>query len=88
MLLFRLPRRDLLTLRTSGGLLQRAEHAARLSVVAIALATVFVIWTVVVAVDRNDKNVFPPVLPAVLAIATLGASALFVFARRSGIAFN
>jgi cytochrome d ubiquinol oxidase subunit II len=77
-----------LTLRTTGGLLERAEHTARrLSVVGVPLAAVFVIWTVVVAVDRNDKNVFPPVLPAVLAIAALAGSALFIFARRSAFAF-
>jgi cytochrome d ubiquinol oxidase subunit II len=55
--------------------------------VGVPLAAVFVIWTVVVAVDRNDKNVFPPVLPAVLAIAALAGSALFIFARRSAFAF-
>jgi cytochrome bd ubiquinol oxidase subunit II len=61
-----------LTLRTRGDLLERAGRAARrLSVVAAVLGAAFLIWTVVVAVDRNDKNVFPPVLPAAIGIAAL-----------------
>src|SRR6188472_2028060 len=47
-----------LTLRTQGDLLERAGAASRgLSVVAAALGSVFLTWTVVVAVDRNDKSV-------------------------------
>jgi len=41
----------------------------------------------VVAVDRNDKGVFPPVVPAVIGIAALLLAAFFVYLRRSGIAF-
>ena len=44
------------------------------------LGTVFLIWTVIVAVDRNDKNVFPPVLPAAIGIAALVLAV--VLARR------
>src|SRR6478672_13206524 len=78
-----------LTLRTTGGLLERAEHAARrLLIPALVLACVFIVWTIVVAVDRNDKNVFPPVLPAVLAIAAFVLGAAFLFRRRSGVAFS
>jgi cytochrome bd ubiquinol oxidase subunit II len=74
-----------LTLRTQGDLLDRAGHAARrLSLVAAALGTVFLIWTVVVAVDRNDKGVFPPVLPAVIGIAALLLAVAFAH-RRSQI---
>ena len=77
-----------LTLRTTGALLSRAERAARqLSAPALVAGGVFLVWTIVVAVDRNDKNVFPPVLPAALAIAALALSAVFVFARRSALAF-
>ena len=55
-----------LTLRTTGDLCERALKAARmLALPAAALAAAFLVWTVVVAVDRNDKDVFPPVLPAV-----------------------
>jgi cytochrome d ubiquinol oxidase subunit II len=77
-----------LTLRTTGALLERAQRAARqLSAPALVAGGVFLVWTIVVAVDRNDKNVFPPVLPAALAIAALALSAVFVFARRSALAF-
>jgi cytochrome d ubiquinol oxidase subunit II len=77
-----------LTLRTTGDLLQRAQHAAqRLSIPAILVGAGFLVWTVVVAVDRNDKNVFPPVLPAALAIAAFALSLGFVFARRTAIGF-
>ena len=58
------------------------RHAARrLSLVAAALGTVFLIWTVVVAVDRNDKDVFPPVLPAVIGIAALILAVVFAHRR-------
>jgi cytochrome d ubiquinol oxidase subunit II len=68
-----------LTLRPTGGLLERAEHAARrLLIPAFALACLFIVWTIVVAVDRNDKDVFPPVLPAVLAIAAFVLGAAFL----------
>jgi cytochrome bd ubiquinol oxidase subunit II len=68
-----------LTLRTQGDLLERAGHASRrLSVVAAALGAVFLIWTVAVAVDRNDKSVFPPVLPAAIGIAALLLAAVLV----------
>jgi cytochrome bd ubiquinol oxidase subunit II len=78
-----------LTLRTQGDLLERAGRAARrLSIVAALLGTAFLIWTVVVAVDRNDKNVFPPVLPAVIGIAALVLAAVFVHVRHQIWAFT
>ena len=74
-----------LTLRTQGDLLERAGRASRrLSVVAAALGAVFLIWTVVVAVDRNDKSVFPPVLPAAIGIAAFVLAVVLV-RRRSQI---
>ena len=77
-----------LTLRTQGDLLDRAGQAARrLSLVAAALGTVFLIWTVVVAGDRNDKDVFPPVLPAVIGIAALILAVVFAHRRRQIWAF-
>jgi cytochrome d ubiquinol oxidase subunit II len=76
-----------LTLRTTGDLYMRASRTARtLSLPAAALGAAFLVWTVVVAVDRNDKDVFPPILPAALGIAALVASAVLV-RRRSGWAF-
>jgi cytochrome bd ubiquinol oxidase subunit II len=77
-----------LTLRTSGDLCERARLTARaLAVPAAAVCAGFLVWTVVVAVDRNDKDVFPPVLPAVIAIAALAAAAVALYAGRSGITF-
>jgi cytochrome d ubiquinol oxidase subunit II len=74
-----------LTLRTQGDLLERAGRASRrLSVAAAALGAVFLIWTVKVAVDRNDKSVFPPVLPAAIGIGALLLAVVFV-RRRSQI---
>jgi cytochrome bd ubiquinol oxidase subunit II len=76
-----------LTLRTTGDLLDRAGRTARrLSFPALALGAALLVWTVVVAVDRNDKDVFPPILPAVIGIAALVVAAALV-ARRSGWAF-
>jgi cytochrome bd ubiquinol oxidase subunit II len=78
-----------LTLRTTGDLCNRARQAARaLAVPAVAAGAAFLIWTVAVAVDRNDKDVFPPVLPAAIAIAALAAAALLIYAGRSGLAFT
>ena len=77
-----------LTLRTSGDLCERARRAARLlALPAVAGCAAFLVWTVVVAVDRNHKDVFPPVLPAAIAIAALAAAALVLYAGRSGVAF-
>jgi cytochrome bd ubiquinol oxidase subunit II len=77
-----------LTLRTSGELQARSTRVARrIGLPAAALGTAFLVWTVAVAVDRNDKEVFPPVLPAVLGIAALALAVAFVLRGRSGIAF-
>ena len=56
---------------------------------AIAVGAAFLIWTVVVAVDRNDKDVFPVVVPAAAGIAVLAVAAFLVYAgKRSGLAFT
>src|SRR5262245_26091625 len=78
-----------LTIRTSGELCERAANTARRLCWAAALvAAAFLSWTVAVAVDRNDKNVFPPVLPAAIGIAAVGLAALFVVRKRSSWAFS
>ena len=77
-----------LTLRTSGELRGRAERAARkLAIPGAALAAVYVAWTVAVGIDRNDKDLFPPVLPAAVGIVALALAVAFVFAGRYGRAF-
>ena len=77
-----------LTLRTTGDLSERAAATARRLSVAAALAVAaFLSWTVAVAVDLNDKDVFPPILPAAFGIAAVALAMFFVFGRRSGWAF-
>jgi cytochrome d ubiquinol oxidase subunit II len=77
-----------LTLRTTGELCRRAAAAAtRLSIATAVVDAGFLIWTVAIAVDRNDKDAFPPVLPAVLAIAALLGAVVAVRLARSGWAF-
>jgi cytochrome d ubiquinol oxidase subunit II len=77
-----------LTLRTTGDLCERVRRAARLlAVPAIVVGAGFLIWTIQVAVDRNDRDVFPPVLPAAIAIAAFAIAALLVYVGRSGLAF-
>ena len=77
-----------LTLRTVGDLHQRAEHAARrLAVPALALGAVFLAWTVAVAMDRNDKDLFPPVLPAAVGIIALVLAVVALVGHRNGSAF-
>jgi cytochrome bd ubiquinol oxidase subunit II len=79
---------NFLTLRTTGDLCRRARLAGRaLAVPAVAVGAGYLIWTVEVAVDRNDKDVFPPVLPAALAIAAFALAAILVYAGRNGIGF-
>ena len=78
-----------LTIRTSGELCKRAANTARrLCWIAALVAAAFLSWTVAVAVDRNDKNVFPPVLPAAIGIAAVGLAAVFVVRKRSAWAFS
>ncbi|MGZ8694299.1 MAG: cytochrome d ubiquinol oxidase subunit II [Gaiellaceae bacterium] len=77
-----------LTVRTAGDLCRRAEATSRRLAVPAALAgTVLLIWTVFVATDRNDKDVFPPLLPALIGVAVLGLAVLMVYAGRSLWAF-
>jgi cytochrome d ubiquinol oxidase subunit II len=87
-LLFAFHGATFLTLRTTGDLCERARRAARLlTVPAIAAGAGFLIWTIQVAIDRNDKHAFPPVVPAVIAVAAFAAAALLVYAGRSELAF-
>ena len=77
-----------LTLRTVGELRDRAELAARrLALPAVGMGTIFLGWTVAVAIDRNDKDLFPPVAPATIGIAALALALLFVLRRREAQAF-
>jgi cytochrome d ubiquinol oxidase subunit II len=78
-----------LTLRTAGVLLDRARHAARrLALPVVVVTSGFLVWTVAVAVDRNDKDLFPPVLPAVLGIIALVLAVVFAMSGYSGRTFT
>ena len=88
-LLFAFHGANYLTLRTTGDLHERVRTAARrLALPATAVGAAFVIWTVVVAVDRNDKDVFPVVVPGAAGIAALAVAAFLVYAGRSVLAFT
>jgi len=77
-----------LTLRTTGELHERTSRVARmLALPAAAVVGAFAVWTVAVATDRNDKGVFPPVLPAALAIVALLLAAVLVRRGTTGRAF-
>jgi cytochrome d ubiquinol oxidase subunit II len=77
-----------LTLRTTGELAERAGRAARrLALPAALIASAFVAWTVAVAMDRNEKDLFPPAVPAALAVAALALAVVFLFSGRMGRAF-
>ena len=77
-----------LTLRTAGGLRDRAEAVARrLAIPAALLGAAYLAWTVAVAMDRNDKELFPPAVPAAIGMAALALAVVFLFARNMGRAF-
>jgi cytochrome bd ubiquinol oxidase subunit II len=77
-----------LALRTRGDLHARAVAATRRLAIPVALVVGAVLaWTVAVGVDRNDKDVFPPVLPAALGVAALVLVVVFAMGDRNGWAF-
>jgi cytochrome d ubiquinol oxidase subunit II len=86
--LFALHGATFLALRTSGDLRDRAAAMARRLAIPVALALgALLAWTVAVGVDRNDKDVFPPVLPAALGVAALAAAVVFTRRGAGGRAF-
>jgi cytochrome d ubiquinol oxidase subunit II len=74
-LLFALHGAVFLTLRTLGDLRRRAQHmASRLAPAAALVGAVFLVWTLVVASDMNDKGLFPGIVPvAIAAVAAVAA---------------
>jgi cytochrome bd ubiquinol oxidase subunit II len=86
--LFALHGAAFLTLRTRGDLHGRAVAATRRLSVPVALVVGAVLaWTVAVGVDRNEKDVFPPILPAALGAAALVLAVVFAMRDRNGWAF-
>jgi cytochrome bd ubiquinol oxidase subunit II len=87
-LLFALHGATFLTLRTSGGLHDRAVAAARrLRLVAAVVVIGFLVATVVVATTRNDRDVVAPLIPAVVGAGAMALAVLFLVRGRSGRAF-
>jgi cytochrome bd ubiquinol oxidase subunit II len=77
-----------LALKRTGELeLRAAALARRLAVPAAVAGAAFALWTVAIAVDRNDKDAFPPLLPALLAVVALALAVVFMRSGRSGRAF-
>ena len=86
--LFALHGATFLALRTRGDLRTRAGAASRRLAIPVAVVVgAMLAWTVAVGVDRNDKSVFPPVLPVALGAAALVAAVLLVARQRSRAAF-
>ena len=68
--------------------MSRGAFVSRGGSSAALVATVYLLWTVREAVDTNDKDVFPPLLPALIGIGALGFAVLLVYAGRSLAAFT
>jgi cytochrome bd ubiquinol oxidase subunit II len=77
-----------LALKTQGELRERSRAAARrLCLPAAIVGGLFVVWTVYVATDVNDRDVLPAAIPAALCIASLVAVVALALWRRSGWTF-
>ena len=87
-LLFALHGAVFLTLRTVGDLRERARRtASRLAPAAAVVGAAFLVWTLVVAGDVNDKGVFPGILPVVVAAIAAVAAVFLVRAGNERWAF-
>ena len=88
-LLFALHGATFLALRTEGGLRERSRAAARrLAAPAAVVVAAFLAWTVQVAVDRNDRELAPVLIPALLGAAALVLGLATALRGRSGWAFT
>jgi cytochrome d ubiquinol oxidase subunit II len=77
-----------LTLRMTGDLYARVRRAAGLLVPAAAVVGAgFLVWTLVVANDRNDKGIFPGILPVLVGAISALAAIWAVRAARDRLAF-
>lgn len=77
-----------LAVRTGGELCERAAATARrLSVPVLVAGPALLAWIVAMGVDRNDKDVLVPAIPAALGAVALLAATLLVWRRASGWAF-
>ena len=77
-----------LALRTSDDLRTRAAStAARVAVPAALVGAAFLVWTLVVGNQNNDKSIFPGIVVVVLAAIAAAAAVVFTRQRREGRAF-
>ena len=77
-----------LTLRTRGELNGRCRRAAgRVAPVAAAIGAAFLLATLAVGIDRNDKDGFPGAIVVVLAAVAAVASVVLTRRRRDTLAF-
>jgi cytochrome bd ubiquinol oxidase subunit II len=77
-----------LALRTLGGLRARARAAAAvLAPIAALVGVGFLVWTLVVASDVNDKGVFPGILPVAVAVVAALVTIPLARAGREWAAF-
>jgi cytochrome d ubiquinol oxidase subunit II len=77
-----------LTLRTVHDLRERAGAAARrLAVPAAILVIGFLVWTVLVAHNRNSRGILPTAIPAALTAAAVILAVVLTYARREGAVF-
>jgi cytochrome d oxidase, subunit II (cydB) len=87
-LLFALHGAVYLTLRCSGDLHARAVRtAARIALPAALVGAAFLVWTLVVGVDKNDQSIFPGIAIVALAAGTAVAAVVLTHLRREGLAF-
>ena len=87
--LFALHGATYLTVRTAGDLGARAAAMARrLALPAAILGIAIVVWTVIVAHDRNSRGVLPTTVPAALTAIVLLTAVALTRTRRSGWAFT
>jgi cytochrome d ubiquinol oxidase subunit II len=87
-LLFALHGAVFLTLRTLGELRERARHvASRVAPAAAVVGAGFLVWTLVVASEINDKGVFPGIVPVVVAGVAVVAAVVLVRAGNERWAF-
>jgi len=86
--LFALHGATYLMVRTSGGFQARAAGAAgKLSVPAMVTALAFLIATVIVAHDRNDRSIAPVAIVGALTFAAVLLAGAAAHVRREGWAF-
>jgi cytochrome d ubiquinol oxidase subunit II len=88
-LLFALHGAVYLTLRTTGDLHARVVRtAARLAVPAALVGGAFLVWTLIVGIDKNDQDLFPGIVLVFLGAVGAIAAVVLTHRRSEGLAFT